>query len=88
MRRESAKQQFRPLAQDRAFAKANFVLAGDRLFVVDDDGTVAMATISRQGLKVIAETKLLRANAWTVPVVSGPRLLVRDRHKVVALALE
>ena len=76
------------LWQDRAFAKANFVLAGDRLFVVDDDGTVGIATISRQGLKVIAETQLLRANAWTVPVMSGPRLLVRDRHKVVALALE
>jgi len=37
---------------------------------------------------VIAESQLLRANAWTVPVVSGPRLLVRDRHRVVAFSLE
>jgi outer membrane protein assembly factor BamB len=76
------------LWQDRAFAKAAFVLAGDRLFVVDDDGTVAIATISPKGLKVLAEAQLLRANAWTVPVVSGPRLFVRDRHKIMALALE
>jgi outer membrane protein assembly factor BamB len=76
------------LWQDRAFAKAAFVLGGDRLFVVDDDGTVAIATISRQGLKVLAEAQLLQANAWTVPVVSGSRLFVRDRHKIMALALE
>jgi outer membrane protein assembly factor BamB len=76
------------LWQDRAFAKAAFVLAGDRLFVVDDDGSVAIATISPQGLKVLAEAQLLRANAWTVPVVSGTRLIVRDRHKLMALALE
>jgi outer membrane protein assembly factor BamB len=76
------------LWQDRAFAKAAFVLAGSRLFVVDDDGTVAIATISRQGLKVLAEAQLLRANAWTAPVVSESRLFVRDRHKIMALALE
>ena len=76
------------LWQDRAFAKAAFVLAGDRLFVVDDDGSVAIATISPQGLKVLAEAQLLRANAWTAPVVSGTQLFVRDRHKVIALALE
>jgi outer membrane protein assembly factor BamB len=76
------------LWQDRAFAKASFVLAGDRLYVVDDDGTVAVATISREGLKVLGEAQLLRANAWTAPVLSGSRLFVRDRHRVVALALE
>jgi outer membrane protein assembly factor BamB len=76
------------LWQDRAFAKAAFVLAGDRLFVVDDDGTVAIAKVSRQGLKVLAEAQLLRANAWTVPLVSDSRMFVRDRHKIMALALE
>lgn len=76
------------LWQDRAFAKATFVLAGDRLFVVDDDGTVAVASVSPQGLKVLAEAQLLRANAWTAPVVSGSRMFVRDRHKIMALALD
>jgi outer membrane protein assembly factor BamB len=76
------------LWQDRAFAKANFVLAGERLFVVDDDGTVAIATVSREGLKVLGEAQLLRANAWTGPVPAGSRLFVRDRHKVLALGLE
>jgi outer membrane protein assembly factor BamB len=76
------------LWQDRAFSKASFVLAGNTLFVVDDDGSVAMANVTRQGLKVLGEVQMLRANAWTVPVFAGPRLFVRDRHRVVALALD
>jgi outer membrane protein assembly factor BamB len=76
------------LWQNRAFAKASFVLAGDRLFVADDDGTVAVATISPDGMKVLSEAQLLRANAWTAPVVSGSRMFVRDRHKLIALQLE
>jgi outer membrane protein assembly factor BamB len=76
------------LWQDRAFAKASFVLAGHTLFVVDDDGTVAMATISREGMKVLGEAQLLRANAWTAPVVADSRLFVRDRHRLIALALD
>jgi len=76
------------LWQDRAFAKASFVFADNTLFVVDDDGTVAMASISRAGMKVLGEAQLLRANAWTVPLVSGSILFVRDRHKLIALTLD
>jgi outer membrane protein assembly factor BamB len=75
------------LWQNRAFAKASFVLAGDKLFVVDDDGTVAVSIISREGLKVLGEAQLLRANAWTVPVLFGSTLYVRDRHRLAALDL-
>ena len=78
----------RVLWQNRAFTKANFVLAGDRIFVADDDGSVAVATIAPEGMKVLAEAQLLQANSWTVPVVSDSRLFVRDRHKLIALALE
>ncbi|MBC7925640.1 MAG: PQQ-binding-like beta-propeller repeat protein [Bryobacteraceae bacterium] len=76
------------LWQDRAFAKASFLLAGDTLAVVDDDGTVAVATISKQGLKVLSEAQLLRANSWTAPLVADSRLFVRDRHQIMALAVE
>ncbi len=76
------------LWQNRAFTKASFVLAGDTLFVVDDDGSVAMAAVSRQGLMVIGEAQLLRANSWTVPMLAGSRLFVRDRHRLVAFQLE
>ncbi len=76
------------LWQDRAFAKASYLLAGQTIYVVDDDGTVAMATISPQGLKVLGEAQLLRANAWTAPLLSETTLFVRDRHRVLALAMQ
>jgi len=75
------------LWQDRAFSKAALVLGGNHLYVVDDDGSVAIATVSRQGLKVLGEAQLLRANSWTAPLVSESRMFVRDRHRIVALAL-
>ncbi len=76
------------LWQDRAFAKASFVLAESTVFVVDDDGTVAMASISPAGMKVLGEAQLLRANAWTVPMLAESRLYVRDRHRIMALELQ
>lgn len=76
------------LWQDRAFTKANFVMAGDRIFVTDDDGSVGMAQVSREGLKVLSEAQLLKSNSWTVPVVQNGRLFVRDRHKAMAIALD
>ncbi|HYO82991.1 MAG TPA: PQQ-binding-like beta-propeller repeat protein [Bryobacteraceae bacterium] len=75
------------LWQNRAFAKASFVLAGTSAYVVDDDGTVAVASVTKEGMKVLGESQLLRANAWTVPVLAGSRLFVRDRHRIAALAL-
>jgi outer membrane protein assembly factor BamB len=76
------------LWQSRAFTKASFVLAGNRLFVIDDDGSVAIATVSPEGVKVLGEAQLLRANAWTVPLLADSRLFVRDRHRILALDLD
>ena len=76
------------LWQDRAFAKASFVLAGTTLYVTDDDGTVAIASISREGMNVLGQAQLLRANSWTVPLLADSRLYVRDRHRILALELE
>jgi outer membrane protein assembly factor BamB len=75
------------LWQDRAFAKASFLLSGTTLYVTDDDGSVAIASISRDGLKVLGQAQLLRANSWTVPLLADSRLYVRDRHRILALEL-
>ncbi len=73
------------LWQDRAFSKASCVATGNTVYVTDDDGTVGLATISPEGMKVLGESQLLRANSWTCPTPQGSRLFVRDRHKLIAL---
>jgi outer membrane protein assembly factor BamB len=76
------------LWQHRAFSKASFLMGGNTVFAVDDDGSVGMASVSRKGLELLGEAQLLRANSWTVPVIDGTRFIVRDRHRIIALALE
>jgi outer membrane protein assembly factor BamB len=75
------------LWQDRAFPKATFVYADGKLIVVDEDGNLSLATVSRTGLKVLAKTALLRSNAWTAPALAGSMLYVRDRHTMMAVDL-
>lgn len=73
--------------QDRTFPKASFVYADGKFIVVDEDGNVALADFSPQGLKVISRAALLHNNAWTAPSVAGSRLYLRDRTTMMALDL-
>ena len=46
---------------------------------------MALATVSPQGLQVLAKAQLLSHNAWTAPTLSGTRLYLRDRKVIMAL---
>ncbi|HKA20401.1 MAG TPA: PQQ-binding-like beta-propeller repeat protein [Blastocatellia bacterium] len=73
--------------QDRSFPKANFVFADGKVILLDEDGVLALATFSPQGMKVISKANLLTNLAWTPPTLVGTKLYVRDRKTVVALDL-
>lgn len=74
--------------QDRSFPKTNFVLAEGRLIILDEDGNLALATVSPAGLKVISKFSLLKNLAWTAPTLVGTKLYVRDRQTIAALDLK
>ncbi len=71
--------------QERAFSKANFVYAGGKFIVLDEDGGLALATFSAGGVEVLSRTHLLSHNAWTAPSLAGTKLYVRDRSQIMAL---
>jgi outer membrane protein assembly factor BamB len=73
--------------QDRSFARANLLHADGKLIVLDEDGRLALATASPEGLKVHAKAELLQNNAWTAPTLVGDRLYVRDRKRIMALVI-
>ena len=73
--------------QDRTFAKASFVYADGKFVVVDEDGNLALADFTPQGLKVLSRVALLHSNAWTAPSLAGTRLYLRDRSSMMALDL-
>ena len=75
------------LWQDRSFSKASFVYAGDRLVVLDEDGTLALAALGPEGVEIIDQTQIFDARAWTAPTLVGTRLYARNRREIVAFEL-
>jgi outer membrane protein assembly factor BamB len=73
--------------QDRGLARASFVYADGRLILLDEDGTLALATVSPEGLKIQARAQVLASKAWTAPTLVGRRLYIRDRATIKALDL-
>lgn len=73
--------------QDRAFARAQLLYADGKLIVLDEDGSLGLATVSPQGLKVLARAPILENLAWTAPTLAGTRLYVRDRKNIAAFEL-
>jgi outer membrane protein assembly factor BamB len=73
--------------QDRSFARAQLLYADGKLVVLDEDGTLGLATVSPQGLKVLARANVLTNLAWTAPTLVGTALYVRDRKSMAAFDL-
>jgi hypothetical protein len=75
------------LWQDRSFARAQLLYADGKLILMDEDGALGLATVSPQGLKVLARADVLTNVAWTPPTLAGTTLYVRDRKNIAAFSL-
>jgi hypothetical protein len=73
--------------QDRSFSRAQLLYADGKLIVLDEDGTLGLATVSPQGLNVLARANVLTNLAWTPPTLVGTLLYVRDRKTMAAFDL-
>ncbi|HSC26363.1 MAG TPA: PQQ-binding-like beta-propeller repeat protein [Vicinamibacterales bacterium] len=75
------------LWQNREFARSTFLYADGKLILMDEDGHLGLAAVSREGMKVLAKAPVLTNRAWTVPTLVGARLYVRDRETMMAFDL-
>jgi hypothetical protein len=75
------------LWQDRAFARAQLLFADQKLILLDEEGVLGLATVSPQGLKVLARAPILENRAWTPPTLVGRTMYVRDRKTMAAYDL-
>jgi outer membrane protein assembly factor BamB len=73
--------------RDRGVSKANVINAGGKLILLDEDGNLAVATATPQGLTIASKTPLLTKIAWTAPSLAGTKLYARDRKSIAAVAL-
>lgn len=74
--------------QDRSFPKINSLYADGKLIMLDEDGNLALATVSPAGLNVISKVSLMKNLAWTAPTLVGTRLYLRDRQSIAAVNLK
>jgi len=74
--------------QDRSFGRAQLLYADGKLIILDEDGNLGLATVSPQGLKVLARASVLENLSWTPPTLAGTTLYVRDRKTIAAFALD
>lgn len=77
----------RVLWQDRAFSHASFLYADGKFIILDEDGTLALASPTPTGLNVHARVELLSGTSWTVPTLVGTVLYIRDRRNIMAMRL-
>lgn len=73
--------------RERSFARAHMLYADGKIVLVDEDGEIAVASVTDRGLEVHARSHVLTANAWTPPTLVGSTLYIRDRRDILALSL-
>jgi len=73
--------------QERGFGRSSFVHAGDKTILIDEDGDLALARLSPDGMELLARAPIFDTTSWTVPTLVGTTLYARDREKIVALDL-
>lgn len=74
--------------RNRSIGRATGVLADKRFILLDEDGILALATPTTEGLTINSKIQLLTNTAWTVPTLAGTTLYVRDRKNLMALDLK
>jgi outer membrane protein assembly factor BamB len=70
--------------QERGLAKATAVLADGKLVLLDEEGTLALATVTPQKLEIHSRASVFQGRSWTAPTLAGTRLYLRDRTAIKA----
>lgn len=73
--------------RERGFSKANFVYGDGKVIILDEDGNLALAKVSPEGVEVISKCKVTELYSWAAPTLAGTTLYVRDRKHIMALDL-
>ena len=75
------------LWQDRQLGRASSVYADGKFIVLQEDGTLMLASMTPKKLTVHAKAKLFEGRAWTGPILDGKRLYIRNREEIMAFEI-
>ena len=73
--------------RERGFSKSTCVYADGKIILLDEDGHLALAGVTPEGMTVYSKCKIAERYAWAAPTLAGTTLFVRDRKHIMALDL-
>lgn len=73
--------------RERGFPRASILSADGKAIILDEDGDLTIATLSPDGIEVLARAHVFETTSWSAPTLVGTRLYARDREKIVAIEL-
>ncbi len=73
--------------RERGFAKANLLSAEGRVYILDENGVLGLASVSPKEMKLHGKAEVLEKAAWTVPTIVGRTMYLRDKKTIMALDL-
>lgn len=76
------------VSEPRQAANAAILRAGDLLFSLEDDGELVIVRSSRTAFDPLRRYKLSDGATWTVPVISGSRVFVKDESTLALWTLD
>ena len=78
------------LWRDRSVGKGSLILAEDRLYLLSERGTVALAEVSSEAYRELGRFQLPRpqANTWSHPMIHQKQLYLRDQDRLYVFDIE
>ena len=73
--------------RQRGFGKGSLLLAGDRLLVLGDEGSLALVEPSPERYLEHGRIQALDTGSWSPPALAGRWLYLRDHQEIVCLDL-
>jgi outer membrane protein assembly factor BamB len=72
---------------DETFSEPQLLFTGNSLIILDEQGTLAVASIETDRLSIQSKTKLEHTGPWAAPAFDHRRLFLRDNKRVVVLEM-
>lgn len=71
----------------RGFARASLLAADGKVLILDEEGSLAIATPSPDDLVIHSRARVMERISWTTPTLAGTRLFIRNRKTIKGLQL-
>ena len=74
--------------EGREATNSAIVMAGNLLFLLNNDGDLIVARMSRSGFTQVTRYEVAKSATWAQPAISGNRLFIKDESSVTLWTVE